>query len=368
MKRSCSNISNKLDKAKIGLMLQGSVFLSTIAFSVKVELSEEYPTAATNGLFIKFNPNFVDKLNIDELIGVFAHEVWHIAFDHLTRRGDRDPQLWNKAGDYVINLILRDAGFKLPEGALLNKIYKNMSTDEVYNLLIDHNTPDLPMVDIIEPDTKEGIANREEDIKKILVKASQMSKMSGEEIGDIPGEIKRVIDELTQPKLNWIDILYKYVNSTNKNDFSWRKPNRRFFPDLYLPSLYSENISNITVAIDTSGSISTKFLGKMLSELDYIYKLYKPTNFKIIDCDYVIHNIHEVDEFTEIESLNFTGYGGTSFEPVLNYCDNNPTNLLIYFTDLYGDIIPRDTEYPVLWICYSQHPPHKIGETIYCEL
>ena len=96
-----------LRHAKIDLMTK-SVFLSTICLSLKHELTDKLPTAGTNGISILYNPEFLEKLTAQERTGLLAHEVWHVAFNHLSRINDRDRVTWNKAGDYVINFISMD--------------------------------------------------------------------------------------------------------------------------------------------------------------------------------------------------------------------------------------------------------------------
>ena len=87
----------------------------------------------------------------------------------------------------------------------------------------------------------------------------------------------------------------------------------------------------------------------------------------IIDCDSVIHQVHKVDQTTDILSLEFAGGGGTSFTPVLEYVEEHPTQALIYFTDLFGESELEPVNYPVLWICNSDHEPATIGETVYVD-
>jgi predicted metal-dependent peptidase len=91
----------------------------------------------------------------------------------------------------------------------------------------------------------------------------------------------------------------------------------------------------------------------------------RPEKMTIIDCDSRIHNIYEIDSNTDILSLDFTGGGGTSFLPVLDYVTEHPTQALVYFTDLYGETNLPEVDYPVLWICNSDHAPANIGETVY---
>src|SRR5260370_18136678 len=87
---------------------------------------------ATNGREIIYNPTFVDEVKPLELEAVLAHEVLHCALGHHCRRGERDPRLWNEAADLAINPILMGNGFTLPDGALFDPSFDNMSAEEIY--------------------------------------------------------------------------------------------------------------------------------------------------------------------------------------------------------------------------------------------
>ena len=189
--------------------------------------------------------------------------------------------------------------------------------------------------------------------------------MADKAAGEIPDEINRLIDELINPKLDWRQLLDRYVSDRVKTDYSWSRPNKRFMPKHYLPSMYSETIGNITFAIDTSGSMTDEELKEILSEIASIQEVYKPKEITIIDCDSKIHNVYSIDEHTDILDLKFSGGGGTSFYPVINYCDEHVPNVLVYFTDLYATPIKNSVEYDILWICNSEHEAATIGETIY---
>lgn len=370
-----SKLEDKIRYAKVQLMTK-SVFLSTICLRLRHQISDVVPTAGTNGLNIYYNPDFIANLDTNELTGLLAHEVWHVAYHHLTRLNGRDPRLWNIAGDYVINYMLTKANFTLPKGGLYDPQYADMTTEQVYDIIFDkaEEYPDFHE-DILQPGAGDGTDQDQlspEDIRdkltSIVVQAQTQSMMANKAAGEIPGEINRMIDDLINPKLDWKQLLDRYVSEKVKNDFSWQRPNRRFMPDHYLPSMYSDTIGNITIAIDTSGSINEDDLRDMLTEIESIREIYKPKELTIIDCDYIIHNVHKVDEHTDILGLKFSGCGGTQFEPVFNYCRDNPPTLLIYFTDLWADPIKEHVEYDVLWVCTdSTHDPAEIGETIYTD-
>ena len=366
------DLEGKLLKAKIELMTR-SAFISTIALSMQHIITNATKTADVNGTVIRYNPEFLQGQTVSQFAGLMAHECWHVAYQHLARRGSRDPIIWNCAGDYIINSMLTKAGFEIPTGGLLDKKYNpedDWSTDTVYEDLMkegkDFDTETL-MLDLREGgEGKQGI-ELDSKITNIIVRARTQAQMAGKAAGEIPDEIERMIDELLNPKLPWPVILNRFLDQRVREEYSWARKNRRYPSDTYLPSLHSYGLGHLTFAIDTSGSISDEEMQEMLSEIKGVQQVFNPEHMTIIDCDSEIHQVHDVDQTTDILSLNFHGGGGTRFQPVLDYVAEHPTQALIYFTDLYGESDLDPVEYPVLWICNSDHEPATIGETVYVD-
>ena len=365
-----SDLESKLLKAKIELMTR-SVFISTIALSLRHVITDATATADVNGTTIRYNPEFLKGQTVIQFAGLMAHECWHVAFQHLARRGDRDPIIWNCAGDYIINHMLTKAGFEIPTAGLLDKKYGDgWSTDSVYDDLMkekkDFDTGNL-MLDLRE-DGEEDKPNISSAVTNIIVRARTQAQASGKNaIGEIPDEIERMIDELLNPKLPWQVILNRFLDQRVREEYSWARKNRRYPSDTYMPSLHSYGLGHLTFAIDTSGSIDDEELQEMLSEIKGIQQVFNPEHMTIIDCDSVIHKVHDVTQNTDIMSLDFHGGGGTSFQPVLDYVSEHPTQALVYFTDLHGESTLDSVDYPVLWICNSDHEPATIGETVYVD-
>ena len=368
-----TDLEGKLLKAKIELMTR-SAFISTIALSMQHIITDATRTADVNGAIIRYNPEFLKGQTIAQFAGLMAHECWHVAYQHLARRGSRDPIIWNCAGDYIINSMLTKAGFEIPTGGLLDKKYNpddDWSTDTVYDDLMeehkDFDTETL-MLDLREGEggSMEGPA-LDSKVTNIIVRARTQSQMSGKAAGEIPDEIERLINELLNPKLPWPVILHKFLDQRVREAYSWARKNRRYPSDTYLPSLHSYGLGHLTFAIDTSGSIEDEKLQEMLSEIKGIQEVFNPEHMTVIDCDSEIHQVHDVNQTTDILSLNFHGGGGTRFQPVLDYVAEHPTQALIYFTDLYGESDLDPVEYPILWICNSDHEPAPIGETVYVD-
>src|SRR5436190_20366161 len=85
-------------------LIQNRRFYAVLISQVEPVITTDFPTAATNGKQHFWNPDFIEELDQDELIGTQVHESEHDARHHGTRRNGRDPWEWNIAGDLSINI------------------------------------------------------------------------------------------------------------------------------------------------------------------------------------------------------------------------------------------------------------------------
>ena len=372
-----------LSRAKIKLMLKKDVaFFATLILQTPVYwvTADEVDTAATNGINLYINPDFFLGLEPEERLFLILHEIMHNVYNHNTRRGFRDANTWNEAADYVINDELIQRNFKMPAGGLHNVDYRDMSADEVYEILMDrknkggHNQPS-PWPDLKEPQAN-GSGNQsptggsgsqtpsmtqptaeeiEEHNKNLLTQATQASQMAGDKAGTVPGSLQRELDDLLYPKLPWDIILQKFLFSLSKDDYSWRKPNRRFISQgIILPSLYSEGIGKIDFAIDTSGSVSREDFNRFISEIGYVFQRFNPKEIGIMQFDSVLQSNDKVVSMQDFMKLEFKGGGGTQIEPVLEAYKESSAKALIVLTDGYlyhGEEL--DPKKPVVWCVYN---------------
>lgn len=351
------DIQKELSRAKI-LMLgkKGAVFFSTVCLSLETIVTDSIPTAATNGKYIKFNPDFFLSLSEEERVFVLAHETLHVIFIHMSRRGDRHPVLWNVAGDYVINALLKEQGYRLIEGVLYDPQYANMTTEEVYKKLLEEGNEDNPDFDDLEEIDFHGDDSAQEkfedEIKDTVIRAKLLAEMSGE--GTNSPALQRFLSDLLKPKLNWKAILRKYVTATVcKSDYSWKKPKQR--GQTFIPRLRSQQVGQIDIAIDTSGSISDHEFNQFLSEVYGVLKSVKPTSIGLIQWDHQLRANDTVKTVQDITRLPFAGGGGTCVSKAFQgYADNKTSQLLVIITD--GYFFPEDPikeKRPVLWIVHN---------------
>lgn len=365
-----------LSKAKIALMATpDSAFFTTICFSLRLLWDDRIATAGTDGLKILFNPSWFMKLDTQERVFLMLHETLHVAYCHNQRfvQGMCHDRA-NIAMDHVINLQLLERGFKMPKGGHADKQFTGMSWEQVYKLLPDN--PGKPQMADLNPGSGAGnmspetAAAMQREVDDILVRAAIQSKMSGDKPGTIPGDIQLHLDGLLDPKLPWNRILQKYLNSFAKNDYSWRKPNRRFFPEHHMPSLHGEKLMDLTIAVDISGSVSEHDFKVFVTEVASIFRMMNPEKITLIQFDTKIHHVDKVGSIKELMGLTFTGRGGTDVTPVMEWAQEKKPQLLMVFSD--GEFHmpgtkPRNSE--VLWLIHNNpkfEPP--FGKTIHYKI
>ena len=150
-----TSVQAVIDRVKIQTVMH-QPFFGAGATKMRWFADDTIATACTDGKVIRFNPDFLLSLNKHEQVGLCVHEVMHVYSKHHLRRGNRDPKLWNVAGDYFINQVIIDAikmenrnrggsCMRLPDGALIDERFRGMSTDQIYDMLKkEQDNPDNP--------------------------------------------------------------------------------------------------------------------------------------------------------------------------------------------------------------------------------
>lgn len=193
----------------------------------------------------------------------------------------------------------------------------------------------------------------EAEWKEAVVTAANLASKHG----DLPAEIRRIVDEIKDPPQDWRAILARFVQEASLNDYSWKIPNGRYaHMGTYLPSLKSEDIGTVVIAIDTSGSIDGDLLSKFLSEVQAAVDATQPKCTYAIACDAEVQEVAVFQSGDEIK-LPLKGGGGTNFRPVFEYIEQEGINpaCLIYFTDMAGCFPDDAPDYPVLWVSFGSY-------------
>ena len=126
-------IRERIVQSRVRLLLKHP-FFGNLATRLKLKNADDWcPTAATDGMHLFYNREFITPLTSDELDFLIGHEVMHCVYDHMERREGRQPQIWNMATDYVINgQLVREGLGKMPKEGLHDSKYYDKNSDEVY--------------------------------------------------------------------------------------------------------------------------------------------------------------------------------------------------------------------------------------------
>ena len=117
-------------------MLVKYPFFGSVVASVGYKENKDIPTAGTDGETIYYNPKYLESLSVEEQTFIFAHEVCHIAFNHILRSEGKDPELWNIATDGVINQFLKRDGLKMALGGVDMAEAINYDAEQLYEKLL----------------------------------------------------------------------------------------------------------------------------------------------------------------------------------------------------------------------------------------
>lgn len=330
-------------------------FFAALALFAQYEVTEDVPTAATDGETIYINPGFWDSLEAAEQDGLLLHEVLHAALGHCTRRGSRDLSLWNTAADIVINgMILAEPGMVLPAGGMRDDRLAHFSTEEVYEIL-KRERPDGPspaLQDLLEThDDRPGSADRAASLQQHWSEAMQRARAIMHSLGqEAPlSGMRRELEALEPGHLDWRAWLWRYLVQT-PTDFSGY--DRRFIGrGLYLEALQGESV-RVHVCLDTSGSVTDAQIQTFLSEVRGIASSYPHLVCDLYFADASLNGPYRLGSADLPEKI--FGGGGTSFRPFFERLERDTpygeTALAIYLTDGFGSFPERTPTIPVLWV------------------
>jgi predicted metal-dependent peptidase len=267
---------------------------------------------------------------------------------------------------------------------LYDKKYEGMSSEEVYDDLMK-NAKKINMSDLIDKllddhldgdgdpdgDGEDGddegkgkgrpklTPEERQQIKDEIKEAMLAAAATVDGAGNLPAGVKRLIQDLTEPKMDWRELLRMQLESTIKSDYTWMRASRKgWHMDAVMPGMKLDPMIDIAVALDASGSISESMLKDFLSEIQGIMESFPAYRIHVVTFDTECYNPvqYDSDNLDGICDYQVDGGGGTDFEAVFRYLKENEIEpkRLVVFTDGYpfgswGDENYADT----VWILHG---------------
>lgn len=328
----------KLTTARIGLLLKAPFFGQLATRMTLTNADEWCGTAATDGRKFYYNSEFVNKMPLKQLEFLVGHEILHAVYDHMGRRGDRQPRLSNIAADYCVNqdLVEQRIGEKISVVPILyDTKFKGQSYEEVYDYLYENadkiNMDQLESMlldDHLEEEDSEGDdSNKDgkgrprlskEDAKAIRdeIKGAVIAAAQAAGAGNLPLGVRRLLKDITSPVIGWKELLQQQITAVIKNDYTWARPSRRsWHMDAILPGLKPGDMIDICIAMDQSGSISEADSRAFLSEIKGIMEAFDEYKITLWCFDTEIYNPQTFtsDNIEDIMNYEPMGGGGTDF-------------------------------------------------------
>lgn len=395
-----------LTLAKVALRIY-SPFFSSLLIHLKFkemrgDEAKMCPTGGTNGEYLYYNREWIDKRSVSEVAVFLLHEAGHIIFEHIPRRQYRDQLRFNIAGDYVVNEMiakeiayLREKSNKfsdvlaMPPDVLYDPEFAGMFTEQVYEKLPptkkitvrvfsgDSTSPFNSDGSVKTPgesgatmdshsfwddgskgeegedsnssgDSSASTGYDEALWKDRIIQAKAIAKMQGR----LSAHIEELVDKLIRPKVNWKRVIHANLVSHIVSDYRRHPPNRRHvWRGVYLPSSKGESLDAVYV-LDTSGSMSYEDCVSGISEVVGIMRQFGNFVLHFLQVDAGVAEYTILTNGKSVLPKKFKGRGGTDFRPAFDFVAEKRIrpDVLIYFTDLMGTFPERAPRYPVIWL------------------
>ena len=345
-------IVDKIIVARVGLLLRHP-FFGNMATRLKIKDATDWcPTAATDGRHLYYNRDFFENLTTKQVEFVVAHEILHNVYEHMLRVEGRNRHYWNAAADYNVNgTLVKDRIGEVPPKIKIfhDPKHYGKSTEQIYDEIYEEMDEQAlealgQLLDEHIDWEKDGNGRpkySKEELKQIRdeIKEQMMQAAQAAGAGNTPADIQRMIKELTEPKMNWREILRQQIQSTIKNDYTFMRPNRKgWHMNAVLPGTNYDETIDICVGIDMSGSIGDDQAKDFISEVKGIMDEYKDFKIKLWCFDTRVYNEQDFDGYNDdIMSYQIKGGGGTDFMANWEYMkehDIQPKKFIM-FTDGY---------------------------------
>ena len=391
-----SDARERLVTARIGLLLRHSFFGNLATRLQLINADEWCGTAATDGLKFYYNSRFIMLLKQKEVEFLVGHEVLHVVYDHIGRRGSRDPQIFNIANDYAVNADLKRhkvGQFITSVPCLYEQKYDGMASEEIYDDLMK-NVQKISIDDLVDQmiddhmdgdgeddgdgdeSDKEGKGKRpkmsdeerervRQEVKQAILNAAQSA-----EAGSLPKGVERLIKQHTNPVMPWRELIQTNLTSAIRTDFSWMRPSRRgWHMDAIMPGMTPGEEIDVTIAIDMSGSISNTQAQAFLGEIGGMMSSFDGYKVHVFCFDTEIYNPADFtsENMDTIDGYEPVGGGGTDFDAIFGYLKENAIQpkRLIVFTDCYPCGSWGDPDYcDTTWISHGNPDPQAPFGTV----
>jgi len=337
----------------------------------------EQAYAATDGRSIFINPTRWVPLPKPQRQGIVYHEWLHVGFRHPWRMKNRIHRVWGFGCDFAIDShIMQDVNpdkMTIARGMLYDPYYNGWNAEKIYEDLLDVSENieigdlsdfeqkakqqqfcdretaakllklDKKIEEIFSDDLIQAPSDMNDFDKEMLrdtIRSAEQAKKFGK---DIPGEYLLNIDVLKRSRTDWAKAFACYwmnvVQATG--DRNYYRPKKWGFPfGIIIPTEANVGKINVTFICDVSGSryvaaAFESYVKELNAMMPHVERL------TVITADCVVQEKATISNISEIigarKKIKFKGGGGTDFRPALQEAAKTMPDLVIYYTDSFGE-------------------------------
>lgn len=343
-------------------------FFASILFNAKLVESDRNATIWTDGINVYFNPEYVKKA--DEFIeGDILECIMHCALQHMGRRKYRDKDKWNEACDLSVRPLVHQYFKQHPALMAQDGLFPNKAAEEIYELLEANpnagkgkgkgqgqpSSEDMPGG---MEDPEAGQEEAAEEAAKNWQRAVSNAAEKAKKAGNMPGNLQRLVEELLPvEKLDWRDIIRDMSrDAKSKVSRTWSRPNRRRLGGgEYMPGYGNDNIYNLIICFDVSGSISDEMLKGMKTEVSAVMDQDLINSATLIAVDTQPNSIVTVTNSQGVIDWKPRGGGGTDFRSAMDLIkkDYGGAIGMVFLTDMETCSFGAEPPFPCVWVNFG---------------
>lgn len=363
------------------------IAMSGVMLIGKKEFVDSGPLACTDGRDEKYLRSFIDTQNDKQFRYILIHECYHKAERHLPDyqwMWEIDGNLANVAFDQAINSRISadhkhddfvefptDENGK-PIGIVPDPKFAGMAATQIFNIMLKEQEgkgkgnkpeqgdgePGQPGQPLDHHDFENAKEMDEQDTNDLRLEIDEALRQGAVSAGKMGAGKNRFVEQLTQPKVNWRQVLREFVtdNVAGDDDSTWDRLDRRYIAeDIYMPGATSETMAILGLGADTSGSMGQRELTAILSEVVGVTKVCPPDVLHMFywDAEVAAHEIYQRDDLERLaQSTKPAGGGGTDPRCVIDYMREKSIKpqCMVMFTDGYIGSDWGTWTMPVLWV------------------
>lgn len=385
-----SQVLERINLVSIQLFETHPLFWALMGQLGKIDATGYVPTMAVGyrgkdpTVFLLYNVHYVAAMSDLKLRFVIIHELMHVGLCHLARIVDLDRQIANLAADLIVNEANIAEYQKIPDeeqdaitmhwpklkrtieedgtstfephpqaGELMFPVLKDVvvrdsSMEEIYlRLQSDPQSLQNFMKGMGAGEFgaeqhehwgsgvyhKDGLTDEQKAAGEKLVKDA-IAQLGGKDPGNVPGELRRLIDEIRKVRHNWRRELTLFAQSVLQDDreSSWRRYNRRL--GAASPGHTKKYRARILIAVDNSGSINGPIYNLFMSHIAVLSEILEEV--MVIGCDTRINFQRAIKGGKIPDDMDLSSGGGTCFQPPFDFARENDFDGLIYLSDGEG--------------------------------